>query len=640
MQIQFIKKYLSSLKYYISHPKNTEIAFQLGKEAIGNGLTILDMVEVHRIALDALLASQKKYEADKEITQQIWTFFQESLAAYDIDCYQYQYTNATLQQISQSLDKRIIEQSQELRGSEKRYRLLIETMNDGFAIINENYLLTYVNKKLCDMLGYLKPDELINCSITELFDSDNLKLVLKYLVGDSQSFEVEWIKKEGQKLSTIISPSSYFDVSANANFNFIVITDITERKLAEELLLKERTLLTQRVEERTAELSRTNAELSRAVRLKDEFLATMSHELRSPLNTILASAEILQEQIFGSLNQKQFKYIQNLEKSARHLLCLINDILDLSKIEAGKMTLQLESFSVKEICENSLAFIKELALKKKLQVNLNIDDTVKIIYADSLRLKQILINLLSNAVKFSHEKDKIGLEVVSYKEQEAINFTVWDTGIGIAESDIPKLFQSFVQIDASLARLYEGTGLGLALVRRLAEMHGGSVSVKSEVNKGSRFTVSLPWLEKYQVLNNLKVVNHKVSNHVLKLKNRPAPLILLAEDNEDNIVSLSDYLQLHGYKVRIVRNGKEAIESIREEQPALILMDIQMPIMNGLEAIQQIRADTDFSNIPIIALTALAMPGDKERCLVAGADKYLTKPVHLKSLIELIETQL
>jgi len=520
MQIQFIKKYLSGLQSYLSQPENLKIAFQFGKEAIGKGLTMSDMVEIHQIALDTLLSSQKTPKESREIVQQTWAFFQESLAAYDVNHYQYQYTNATLQQMYQSLDQRIVEQNQEL--------------------------------------------------------------------------------------------------------------------------LKERTFLAQRVEERTAELSRTNAELSRAVRLKDEFLATMSHELRSPLNTILASAEILQEQDCGPLNQKQFRYVQNLEKSARHLLSLINDILDLSKIEAGKMTLQLKSVSVKEICENSLAFINELALKKKLQVVLNIDERVKFIHADSLRLKQILINLFSNAVKFSNkETGKIGLDVVAHQEQEALDFTVWDTGIGIAESDLPKLFQSFVQIDASLARLYEGTGLGLALVGRFAEMHGGSVSVESEVGKGSRFTVSLPWAEKYQTLNNISSVNNKVSCSVPeKLKTRPLPSILLVEDNENNILCMSDYLRINGYKVRVARNGKEAIESVQEKPPALILMDIQMPIMDGFEAIRQIRADTDLSNIPIIALTALAMPGDRERCLAAGANEYLTKPVHLKGLRELMETQL
>ncbi len=519
MQIQFLKKYLTSLQSYISQPENINMAFQLGKEAIGNGLTILDMVEIHQIALDALLCSQTKAEESRKIVQQTWAFFQESLAAYDVNPYQYQNTNATLQQISHSKDQKIVEQNKEL--------------------------------------------------------------------------------------------------------------------------LKERAFLAKRVDERTAELSRTNAELSRAVRLKDEFLATMSHELRSPLNTILASAEILLEQDFGPLNEKQFKYVHNLDESARHLLNLINDILDLSKIEAGKMILQLESVSVAEICENSLAFVKELALKKKLQIILNIDKAVKIIHVDSLRLKQILINLLSNAVKFSNkEKNKIGLDVIANKEKEAVHFTVWDTGIGIAKSDIPKLFQSFVQIDASLARLYEGTGLGLALVRRLAEMHGGSVSVKSEVGKGSRFTVSLPWQEKYQTLNNIKIVNNEESEPIQLMKQHPDAVILLVEDNENNIVCISDYFRFKGYKVFVARNGKEAIESAKEKHPNIILMDIQMPIMNGLEAIRQIRADSDLSNIPIIALTALAMPGDKKTCLAAGADEYLTKPVHLRGLVKLIETHL
>jgi PAS domain S-box-containing protein len=256
---------------------------------------------------------------------------------------------------------------------------------------------------------------------------------------------------------------------------------------------QERASLAQRVAERTADLSAANAELSRTSRIKDEFLANMSHELRTPLNAILGMSEALQEQVYGPLNEKQLKSLRSIEESGYHLLSLINDILDVSKIEAGKLKLEVGPVSVESVCQASLGLIKQDAHKKQLKISSSFDNAVTIIQADKRRLKQILVNLLSNAVKFTPEGGAIGLEVVGDAEGEAVHFTVWDTGIGILEEDMGRLFQPFVQLDSSLSRRYAGTGLGLSLVYRLADMHGGSVSLESEVGKGSRFTVSLPW---------------------------------------------------------------------------------------------------------------------------------------------------
>ena len=206
-----------------------------------------------------------------------------------------------------------------------------------------------------------------------------------------------------------------------------------ERKQAEADLEEERALLAQRVKERTAELSKANAELARAARLKDEFLAAMSHELRTPLNAILGSAEILRDEIFGSLNDKQLKYSRNIDESGHHLLELINDILDLSKIEAGKMELDLGSVSVKSTCEASLRLVKQLAHKKQLQLSLKIEDSVTTLMDDERRLKQILVNLLSNAIKFTPEGGQIGLDVQGHGDQQLVQFIVWDTGIGVPQ---------------------------------------------------------------------------------------------------------------------------------------------------------------------------------------------------------------
>jgi len=251
--------------------------------------------------------------------------------------------------------------------------------------------------------------------------------------------------------------------------------------------------LEQRVAGRTQALHIANAELRRANRLKDEFLASMSHELRTPLNSILGLSESLQLGTYGQLNERQHTTLQYIEESGRHLLALINDILDVSKIEAGQMQLETGPVSVESVAQASLQFVRQSAFKKQIKVNLSIDSPLTPIEADERRLKQILVNLLNNAVKFTAEGGTIGLEVVADSDNRMTHFTVWDTGIGIAPEDMERLFQPFIQLDARLARSYTGTGLGLTLVQRMTEMHGGRVSVESEVGQGSRFTVSLPW---------------------------------------------------------------------------------------------------------------------------------------------------
>ncbi len=524
------------------------------------------------------------------------------------------------------------------------------------------------------------------------------------------------------------------------------IRDITQRKQTEQTL-------------RLA-----NAELARAARAKDEFLANMSHELRTPLNAILGLSEVLLEEIRGPINERQQAALHNIESSGRHLLSLINDILDISKMEAGRLELHPESVPVADMCQSSLVFIKETALKKQLRLTFNQDDPLAKVEADPKRLKQILINLLSNAVKFTPTGGHITLEVTTEAAAGVIRFAVKDTGIGISPAGLAQLFQPFTQLDSDLNRQYEGTGLGLALVRRLAELHGGSITVESEgiPGRGSCFTIALPYrspateapaapcatslpasalviedtlsaveqLERYlQELNIIPIIyqpgesiREQVNRHqpgvilldllmsgvsgwqiLAQLKANPdtrnipviiisvvderakglaagaaaylvkpisrevlrqalftitpgsagspaaAPVvapaltgarILLVEDNKFNIETIQDYLQDKGYQVEIAHNGQESLELARQTQPDLILMDIQQPGMDGLEATRRLRAIPEFAATPIIALTALVMPGDRERCLAAGVDEYLTKPVRLKGLAEIMENLL
>lgn len=448
------------------------------------------------------------------------------------------------------------------------------------------------------------------------------------------------------------------------------ILDITDRKQTEA-----------QFRQTNEQLAQINVELARATRLKDEFLANMSHELRTPLNAILGLSEGLQDQVFGALNVRQIKALGTIERSGRHLLELINDILDLSKIESGKLELHLSDVSIRSLCDASLSFVKEMAIKKNIQISTQIPAHLNVIQADDRRLRQVLINLLSNAVKFTPVSGSVRLEVylepfrsidspislfssssLSPPPTDYLCFSVIDTGIGIAPDNIDKLFQTFVQIDSSLSRQYSGTGLGLALVRQIITLHGGTVAVNSELGQGSCFTVRIPYAVKeaaptqhltpiaapaplsdrntISVLEESNPVAEQLTHErdsfgANSLPQAIPPLILLVEDNKANIDTISGYLESRGYRLILATNGQQAVALAQTQCPDLILMDIQMPGMDGLAAIQQIRANGH--QIPIVALTALAMAGDREKCIAAGATEYLTKPIQLKQLAVTIQ---
>ncbi len=417
------------------------------------------------------------------------------------------------------------------------------------------------------------------------------------------------------------------------------------------------------------QLQEANIGLVQSNRLKDNFLANMSHELRTPLNAILGLTEGLQEEVFGQINPQQQEILRTIEGSGAHLLILISDILDLAKIESGQIELNCIPTAIEPLCQSSLGFIKQQALKKHIQLQVQLSADLPNLVIDELRIRQVLINLLSNAIKFTPEGGKVTLEVtvetlthLHQKKARFVRFTVVDTGIGIAAKHHSKLFSPFIQIDGGLNRNYEGTGLGLALVKQIVELHGGKVEMTSEVGVGSCFWVDLPCpdlpvegilplskpgsgttnLSSDEFLGKSEreltgVAVKAASSRPLTHLEDSVPLIMLVEDDEANIQTISSYLNAKGYRLVVARHGQEAINLVRLQQPDLILMDIQMPGMNGLQTIQQIRCKLFFKDVPIIALTALAMTGDRERCLDAGANEYLTKPVKLKQLTTIIQ---
>ncbi|MGB3491313.1 MAG: PAS domain S-box protein [Elainellaceae cyanobacterium] len=633
-----------------------------------------------------------------------------------------------------------------------RSKALFEASFDGIVVVNPRGNVVEANESFARMLGRSVP-ETLTLHVSD-WDAQWTREELDEIVDSrqfvGQTFETLHRRRDGSVYEVEITISEV--VLEEEILQVCICRDITARKQSEEQL---------RIS--TERTSLANAELARAARLKDEFLASMSHELRTPLNAILGLSEALIEEIFGSISEEQREHLSTIEQSGQHLLALINDILDLSKVESGMMELEITSVPVQEFCNSCLSFIKQQAHHKRIRLDSRIDEDLLEIEIDERRIRQVLVNLLSNAVKFTPDHGTVQLQMRADSFRETLEFSVTDTGIGIAPEHIGKLFQPFVQIDSALSRRYAGTGLGLALVRRITELHGGGVSLESQEGKGSRFTVTLPWapsptpdlvhepeevqarelavehvliiedsetaanqLVRYlselglktlihprgdgalkmalqvqpdviildillpdqsgwAVLESLKahastqaipvivvsVVEERLRSltmgavaHLLKPFTRQqlqqtlsrampveevldgstalvvapthTPLILLAEDNEANIAMLASYLKAQGLQVLLARNGSEAVEMARQHQPDLILMDIQMPEMDGFEATQNIRTESALAETPIIALTALAMPGDRDRCLAAGATDYLTKPISLKRLLHIL----
>ncbi|NTV64129.1 MAG: PAS domain S-box protein, partial [Oscillochloris sp.] len=383
-------------------------------------------------------------------------------------------------------------------------------------------------------------------------------------------------------------------------------------------LQEERALLARRVAERTADLSLVNAELARANRLKDEFLASMSHELRTPLNAILGRAEALQEAIYGPVTPEQVTALQGIDESSRHLLALINDILDLSKIEAGRLELETTPLQVDLLCSLCLRMVMQTALSKQLSLSSMYDTQVQTLVADERRLKQILVNLLSNAVKFTPVGGKVGLELHGDDAAQTVTFTVWDTGIGIAAAELAKLFQPFVQLDSSLNRQYTGTGLGLALVARLAKAHGGSVAVESTPGAGSRFHVTLPWRP-------LAALERSIPETTVLPRTRPTlSRALVVEDSPTAAAQLTRYLHEVGARVDVLPHGTGVISQAIALQPDVIWLDILLPDDDGWQVLRQLKAEPGTQAIPVIIVSVVDQPEQARRM---GAAASLLKPI-------------
>lgn len=395
--------------------------------------------------------------------------------------------------------------------------------------------------------------------------------------------------------------------------------------LAEQQLIQAKNAAEQNrddAEKAKAEAEDSKHQAEQANKIKSEFLAKMSHELRTPLNAIIGITEMMQEDAQEFNDEDYVEPLGRVVRAGKHLLSLINDILDLSKIEAGKMELYPETFELALFIKDIERIVEPLASKRANQMVVSIDKDIKQMYADSTRVKQILLNLLSNACKFT-DKGEIYLLISStlIEQKPAVFFSITDSGIGMNEEQLGMLFQDFQQVDSSSTRKYEGTGLGLSISQKFAELMGGGISVTSEVNKGSTFTVTLPL-----GLTGNEVISKVVDDLPINVNgHKEKPYVLVVEDDDNMIKMLKYYFDKQGVEIDVALNGTDALEKARSRIPDLITLDINMPGLNGWDTLAIIKSDGNLSDVPVVVVT---IQEERKKGFELGADEYLIKPIN------------
>lgn len=541
---------------------------------------------------------------------------------------------------------------------------VLDNSADIIITTNTEGRVVEFNRGASRILGYSK-DEIIGTKAEKLWvQPEQRREILKILEkeGYVSNYETQIITKKGQVIDVSLTLSYILSSKKGILGTVGISKDITEKKKLERAV-EERNIelhelnekLEEKVIERTRDLEKANMELERSNRLKSQFIATMSHELRTPLNSILGFSELLMDEVFGTLTDKQKRYANNVYSSGSHLLQLINNILDIAKIESGKMELHYEAFSVRQAISEVETVIKPLADKKNQKLSITINDKVSIIKADKVKFKQILYNLLSNAVKFTNDGHDIFLEADIISGDDRFHFlknpsicpgsesclrvSVTDTGIGIKKEDHEKIFSEFEQVDSSFSRRYEGTGLGLALTKKLVELHGGAISVESAEGKGSRFTVVVPLfdvttMEEAAKIQELVREEPVYDVDVSKKRRGDAPLMLVVEDDPSTSELLTLYLAQGGYRVAHAYNGDTAINRIRELKPFAVILDVMLPGKDGWEILQEMKSDPEIKDIPVVISSVI---DNRELGFTLGASDYLVKPVDRITLLKKLE---
>lgn len=506
-----------------------------------------------------------------------------------------------------------------VRDSERQTRTVIDTAHDGFIAFDDSGIVTDWNHQAETIFGWTRV-EAIGSTLRELvmperYRAGHLERLERFRsTGEGvvlgQRIEMTAMHKSGREFPVEASISPV-QIDRKHYFNAFV-RDITDQKQHQ---------LT--IEQKNRELDLRNREVERANQLKSQFLASMSHELRTPLNAILGFSDLLTDGTAGSLTEKQSRWVDHIRRGGKHLLQLINDILDLAKIEAGQVELEIESFGVNSALPEVISNIRQLAMTKRITLEIDCDSELRL-EADRLRFKQILYNLLSNAVKFTPEGGSIRVEAGI--DAGKAKFTVTDSGVGIRAEDLGVIFDEFRQVGETTRGVREGTGLGLAITKRLVEQQGGSIHVESKLGEGTRFTFTVPAS---------KELTGPVAEPVMPLATEvDRPLVLVVDDEPAACELLASYLSPEGYATSSAHSGVEALDLARRLRPSCVTLDVLMPSGSGWETLHELRRHPETQDIPIIVVSVV----DKRRLGMAlGASDYLIKPIEREALLRAVE---
>ena len=531
--------------------------------------------------------------------------------------------------IGSAIDRSLYEEK--LRKSEQKYRSVLESIKEAYYEVDLKGNFKFFNYALCNITGYSK-NELLGKNYKLFLQDDSIDHIFNIFHSvyeqkvnrDRVEFQIK--RKDGKRV--YIESSIYLRRDSNnqrVGFHGFMY-DITERKKAEELKEKFAQSLQREVKIRTSELEEALDQqkkyldqILKASQFKSEFMATMSHELRTPLNAIIGFSELLLEGLYGDLNDDQLSFIRDVHSSAEHLLEMINRILDISKIEAGRINLNLEPVLLNDLMEKIHALIKPLYQKKKLDFHVHGLDENIIIYVDVIRFKEILFNLLSNAIKYTDEGT---INLVVQDKRDKYEISVIDTGIGIDEKDHYLVFKEFERIETTNSNTSQGTGLGLPLAKRLANLHGGDITFTSKLGKGSTFLFTLP-----KKLGDIEENSDEVN--ILKKANKVKPIdldLLLVEDTRKDALLIQKILgDITDFNFNVIwrENLNDSISYLENNKVDVVLLDISLPDSNGLGTVSKILENAQ--EFPIIVLTVKDDESFASRVVSAGAQDYLVK---------------
>ena len=511
-----------------------------------------------------------------------------------------------------------------LRDSEERHRKLFENNpHPTWVFDRETLRFLAVNAAAVGKYGYSR-DEFLAMTVKDIRSPEDVPALLEAVgaLGDGNESNGTWRHRTKDGTVIDVENTSYALTFFGRPARVVVAVDVTQKKRAEE----EKRKFMDHLAASNQELELRNREVERVTKLKSKFLASMSHELRTPLNAIVGFSDLLAEGTPGDLNDKQKRFVNHINQGSAHLLQLINDILDLSKIEAGQLDLRCEGFQIKDALPEVLSTIRPLAMAKNIQIEQKMEND-RHVYADRVRFKQILYNLLSNAVKFTPKAGRIDIDC--HGDGNSVCISVTDTGVGIRAEDQAVIFEEFRQVEGPAGTTQEGTGLGLAITKRLVEQQGGGISLESEFGKGSRFTFTLPAGSGGA---ETPLVNEPPSSSIVIGEGRGKPLILVVDDEVTARELLASYL-CPEYRIAMAESGEEAVKQARHLRPDAITLDVMMPGGNGFETLAALKKAPETANIPIIIVSIV---DQKQVGFALGAVDYLIKPVRKPVLLETI----